>query len=409
MSLPSPSKLELADECLFPFTSGEDWLDIRSDHALFGNAVHEAADRLVTAPDEQPDLDEIAERHKVPEKRREEFEQAVEAVAERLAEEREDMLEARAELYVAYDLEKDKARLVLDPSEPKRPGEIRGKIDLLFKHAERGLLVVRDWKTGRRLLRKRPADQYQILFYAVAVSRLFGVDELVVELAFVSRDGVQVIPAYLDAFAIDSAKARLDELAAACERPSLPVYGAHCKALHCPIAHKCPAVAAAMVELDEASKLRGPLDAEQLKEATDEQVADAWLRLAGIEQRVEQIRAVTEERIRSMGSTIPVHGGMVLGVREHRGNESIKWSDETEKILAERLGSRADEAVTKRTTKKSIERAAKALEESMGNAQRGAGLKRYRGILAALNDAGQIKAGAPYTKVEVFEPPIAAE
>lgn len=175
------------------------------------------------------------------------------------------------EQVVYYDTATGKARVgVVDGRtyEPT-PTEIPGRIDLVA--LMRGRAVVCDWK-GRRSI-GRPSQSPQLLFYALCVARLFGLDEVTLAVAYIG-DGVEEAPCSIetvDALDLDAFASRLPAALAAVEeqrRRDVPdvQQGEWCG--HCPARQHCPAnvaLARRVISGDAPMSWRQmlPLDAER--------------------------------------------------------------------------------------------------------------------------------------------------
>lgn len=372
MILPRASSLDLASRCLYPWTSGHAWSSgpERAD-ATRGTAVHAVAASV--ARGDVVDLDALP-----PDVR-----ECVERVLDVL--ERDHASGARAvavEAGVAYDHASGRARLT-DPAETEpRPGEYRGHVDLVLRSGD--TLIVRDWKTGQRARSGRAADSAQLLFYALCALQIWPAAVLVVELAHVGASS-WVDRATIDPVDLGAHRALLAGLAARVERAQeVPRVGSHCASRYCPIASSCPAGRALAERVAEAVAL--PI----AHEMTDALAVEILARIPLADAYLSALRDVAEERVRAAGVVVAASGER-WGVVERVGAERLTLTPEAEAILAPIEGAVEIE--------RSVSRA--SIERALRPSGRG-WTSRARAVVEQLREAGAVRRGAPWSRVEVI-------
>lgn len=149
---------------------------------------------------------------------------------------------AEAELAVAYDPHRDRARIVGKDIQRRyaehgvRPEEIPLSLDVTGRD-DRCLYVI-DHKTGRWGPR---AESLQIRAGAYALSRITGVEHASVAIHSVAPDGsITVHAAELTAAELTAIGAQLRGIAAKCANRPEPSPGDHCFSLGCPVSANCP-------------------------------------------------------------------------------------------------------------------------------------------------------------------------
>lgn len=409
--LPSASKLGLARECLYPWTSGIRWPgDFDSRAAAFGKAVHKVAEVCIeSAPwctwDEAIewclwgyDIEPAQHRRfrACAERVREEIDE-LEHVAVDMDERFRMCIEA--EVAFLYDVPKCTARRVTMEHARDRdlrgPTEIAAIVDVVYWRD--GVPRVRNWKTGRTARETAARDSLQLRLEALAAARALGWSRVVAELAHVDEDGVEVDAVDLDAFALDGAAGELLELGDEMQVEQAPRPGPWCAGLFCPIREKCPAIRGALRQVDPA-----PLGLPFSVEITSaEHCASVRNRRKAVEAACEQIKKAEHDWIAKHGA-IEVAPGVMCGLKEHRGRETI----DVEKpgamaAIREVLGSdeAADVAVEVSASKASIARGVAKAAAAKGVPK--ATLERE--VFARLREVGAISEGKPYTKVEEWK------
>lgn len=367
----SPSKLDLAERCSYPWTSGLPHdAYVETESAERGKMVH--AYLAARALGEKPaPLDD------------EELERAADNGAALLD---ADLAAGATVLYVettvALDLATGRGRIVTDRREHARPGELRGTVDLALRAAD-GSLVVRDWKTGRR--GDVGAETLQLAAYALALASVHRAPAVRVELVHL-LDGYEgtVDSCVYDAIDLGAALARIRAVA----RPphdAEPRPGSHCRSLYCPIAQRCPATLALVERARAACALP---DTTTLDPPTAVRVLE---RLPLVDAYLAALRHEAESVVAAAGVTV-ADDGRGWGVIERDGDEAIV-ADVAAPVL-EQLG--LADAIEQKTTatKASLERAARRRATKRGELS-----ATMRTALEALRAAGAITRGAPYRRV----------
>lgn len=389
MKLPSPSKLDLFEECSFAWTGGIAWPPFKEkgEPARFGDAVHEAI--ALDCEGQGIDLEGLAEKHQIrlPSDRAR-LEACIGHALELASLDAFDRREV--EMKVAYDLDRNEARLIGRGWE-RVAGEQVGDIDYLLFQNGGERIVVRDWKTGRRALLRRTEDTGQVLWYAAALAALYDVHDIRVELAHVSDRGVHVDFAEFDAFALDDVRGRLRTILEEGARRMLPVYGTHCRDLYCPIIGSCPAVEAALVEVENRTALRFEW---ATTPSSDEHAVELFLRAQMVKAAAEQVIAGVGAHCKKGAIQLP--SGKALGWVTHRGADRLKVTDDFKAALKETLGDAAEECFELKTTKGAIEKVVSKV------AKRGTKGKTVDALMAKAADTGALIKGAPFDLLEEF-------
>jgi hypothetical protein len=303
-----------------------------------------------------------------------------------------------AEQAFLYDIRACSSRQVpmehIRERKPRRAAEIAVIIDLIYYDAD-GVPHVRDWKTGWRAAAEPAADSTQLRLCGLAAARAFGWPRVVVEMAHVSEDGVEIDPFEMSAFDLDAEAGALLAMLDEMRQPQQPRPGPHCNSMYCPIVASCPSTKAALAQVDPAP-LALPLSVEI---TSAEHCASVRQRRKAVEAALERIKEAEHAYVLAHGP-VEVAPGVLYGARERLGRETIdvEASGAMAAIRAA-LGSdeAADAAVEVSASKASIARGvAKAVE----GAGRGAKAAKEREVMARLRELGAIRTGAPYT---VFE------
>lgn len=398
MRLPSPSKLDLAERCAFPFAASVPWDRSESKSARYGKAVHFAIAKALTewADAAEPyvlkdrgRLALVANDFELVGADRDRFEASVDQALSSL----------RTIVFPPDAVEK---RLWMDPmsisfsdpsDEHRAPGYVEMFLDVAWKQGRTG--YVRDWKTGRRSLSYRVEEVLQVAVYGLAMFDTWDLDEVVVELAYLDGAGrVPVIDAMrMDIFAAEAARERIRSIykRIKSQEALTPRWGHWCESMYCPTRTSCPAMRAATERLAadvglEAGVLTSPV--------MDRQVAASLIgRLAGI----REILDAREEEINTLALSepLPMSDGSRYGATEHQGRESIVWSAAAHEALRpllgpERLSAMVNEATSIDVTKAAVNAAVSSV------AKRGEVGKLQDAAIAALRQAGAVKRGSPY-------------
>lgn len=372
---PSPSKLDLAARCAYPWTSGIRHDPFASSTAAdLGTAVHAALAAAALgqpAPEVPADVD------------RDDYERAVRAG--RLIMEADLAAGATVllvERRVALDLRTGRGRLV-QQLEQRRSGELRGDVDVAMRRSD-GSIVVRDWKTGRPGV-VSASDSMQIATYAVAIGSLYSCTSVVVQQVHL-LDGYEgtIDSASYDAIDLGAALATIRHLASP-PHGSMPQPGSHCRDLYCPIAARCPATLALVERAREACALP---DTTTLDPPTAVRVLE---RLPLVDAYLDALRAEAERVIAAAG-TVVADDGTAWGLVERDGDETI--DAEAARAVLERLDM-LDAVETKAVASKaSIERAARRRATKRGELS-----PMVRAALEELRAAGAITRRPAYRRV----------
>lgn len=371
MTLPSASRLDLAQACLYPWTGGVAWPPRapETEDQLHGIRVHAAAAAIYRGQDVQ--LSGLPER--------------TVACIMRLADQREADGEVEV-LAIEQRFRLDPERRTVETRAGRYSYEIRGDADLVMRRAD-GTVVVRDWKTGRRAMTGRVEESLQVAFYATCAAHRWSASTYVVELAYVGEDDVRIDRAELDAMDIGATWATLADLAARARGVSIPRLGSHCRDHYCPIAAVCPATLALAARIETEVGL--PHIGTTIE--TEEQVALVLERAPLVRAYADALLLAAERRLAQLGTATGTDGAR-WGIVEHQGTERLDV-ELAAPVLA-RHGLEAAIEVERNATKTSIDR---ALRVACG----GRGMtKRRLPLLDELRAAGALTRGAPYTKAE---------
>lgn len=261
----------------------------------------------------------------------------------------------QAEVAVAFDVATGKGRElgvgIARRYEGLAPFEIPGTIDLLALTANKGKALIVDYKLYSEV------DWVQVQFYALAIARTYGLDEVTVALAYLGTGKVSWRT--FDAFDLDVFAATLRDLhtrvaaeQAKVRQGVLPDVndGPWCK--HCPAKHACPGrVALARRVLDggemNAMAMMRPLD--------DVAAAQLYHDIKRAKSVLDQLSKAVYARAHE--KPIPLGNGRALGLHTKLGNEKLD-GDIVWQVLREKLSRDvADLAVTRHATKKAIHEA----------------------------------------------------
>jgi hypothetical protein len=406
--LPPASHLELAQHCVFPWSSGIHAPRRAPERPSqrYGNAFHALAHALVAALRVGGELarsaiaEPLAAKHGLSEADTKRLVKTAPALIEVL--ESDLATAALPELGLAFSLLTGQAREAKNAWELDAQ-EMYGRADLVFRTA--GGLRVRDWKPRGEVLARRPERHHQLRFLGMAAASLYGESQVTVELAYVDEDGHDIVPGELGSRDFMVIEAEACEVAERVQQPPEPRPGPWCAKLWCPIRAVCPATTAALAKVHqdlEAFPLLGePLSPEHA----------AWQR-----HRLPVLRAALDEQEKKIEAfalhhgPIPVEGKpeIVWGPVEKHGNEKLDLTPEAEKLIHERLGATgAEVAIEKSASKASIERGAKAniAAANGGKVKRGAVPLLVKPLLDDLRATKAIKRGAKYTAFDEFKRP----
>jgi hypothetical protein len=270
-----------------------------------------------------------------------------------------DATSVRAEVAVAYDVATGKGRELGIGIGRKygdlSPTEVPGTIDLLILAPGRAIIV--DWKGWEDV--GAPADNEQVLLYALAVGRAYSLDDVTVAIAYLGEGKERVPTATLDVLDLDAFAARLGVLRArVAEQQALVLSGQmpnvsegrHCK--HCDAAPSCPAKVSLIRRLvsgGEADHL------ETLTPLDDATAREAYERLGHAKNLLKRIERALYAR--AAETPIPLGKGRYFGMHKKLGNESLD-GDVVYRVMRDMHGQAiADRAVTREATKKGIKEA----------------------------------------------------
>lgn len=270
---------------------------------------------------------------------------------------------AKTEVAVAYDYERDTARwLGQDIGRQYLIGatEVAGTVDLFVEHE--GAVTIADWK-GYDLVAD-PDRNPQLLGYALAIARLTGASELRLVVMHVEESDGEIhllrapIVRVVDAIDLDSFAVALRGIVRAVEEQKTRTVpdvreSKHCK--WCDHMPHCPAKRELLVRItsgQERDELEGMLP------LTPQTVAVAYERLKHAEHLLKRIR----NAIYGFASEIdvPLGNGRVLGRRMKLGPTQLD-GDAVYQVVREKYGQEAaDQAVTREATQARLEIVLKA-------------------------------------------------
>lgn len=394
MREPSASHLALAQLCAHPFTSGIRWpYEEQSDAGAFGDIVHSGAEAIETGeavfPALYAGLDDAEARK---------LYRCVDAARDLLAL-TPPQDEAHAELELRYHVDTGRVRQA-KRGDARAPGEWTVRID--WVGVRNGVVLVRDWKTGKQSYTANAKANPQVRLGAVAAARFFGVRRARVELVHLDEDGHTVDGADFDALDLGAIAAEMRALRRSLTRgPTPPVPGAHCTQQFCKLRGICPATLSALAT------------AQPVGERFSIEIRDAeharWTleRLAGAQAALDSVKNAVAEFART--TPVPMPGGMVYGWREASDRHVDADTPERVEALRQVLGDLVDVAIVKpppKVTLTSIDEAARRFCEAKGVKRGKAPI--VRDALAALEATGGLRTST-YSKCEVFKPKAAKE
>lgn len=409
MTWPTPSKLALADLCVFPWSPlAPEWPErAPSDDASFGSAFHRAMECAAVVGLSPSILEQIASQHDLTPSDQTRLlgcaEHGVELL-EALAEHMGPLRLRAAEVSILYDVTRDTAEVLDEPLARDQipPGHIHGTIDLV-EIDEDGHLELYDWKTGERsageLAIKTDA---QLRTYALMAARAFKKPSARVTLLHASESGIVPDSAELSPFDIACARAELVKTLAKVDAGGPPVPGRQCHAKYCPIHSRCPVTLRALAQVEaavDAFELPMPAAIATADEARRTRIGLKMVE-AALEERRAALRAFVDEH-----GPIEVAPGILWGRIELDGNERVEA--ETPGAVAtiqELLGKEAaDKALEVSTSKAALERGARVAAKARGIEGRGAVKQVLDPVMAKLREIGAIKQGAPQVRYDEIQ------
>ncbi len=303
------------------------------------------------------------------------------------------------ELAYAYDTATDTARFLgpwLDRAYDVSATEVSGTADLVCPPtAERPRWLVVDFKGDDDVA---PATvNLQVGFYALAVARLYGVDEIDVAIGYLRHGGgIRWDRATLGDFDIEAVASRVRDVASriATARAALTAgagldyaVGMHCR--WCSSLTFCPAntaTARAWIAGDAPST-------DALAKLSDEDAGRAWALSKALEEQVERVRAVLRERALVRGLPLP-DGERLVPVET--ATRTLVFA-RAEAALRARFGDQVDAFIERSLTNEAVTKLAKQLAAGKGQK------KALDGLWSELEGAGAVKRGA-FVQLRVKKP-----
>lgn len=409
--MPPASRVALALQCLYPWTSGATWpaKGPRTASQRYGDAFHELAEKIAREHDptegsSQGPLpiedwaSDIAEKHGLTEgEDRALLGDAVHIV---------DVLDAdhvqgprHVEVAACFDPFTGQSRM-LTSTDRAEPHEVYARADVAFWRTD-GVFVIRDWKTGERARQERPRDMAQLRVLALAFAGSHRAT-LHVEIAHVGECGIEIVGDDLTAEDLRETEGVLLDLEDRLAQPAEPRQGPWCERGYCPMRATCPATLEALASVDRELTvwpLRGPL-------AGPEHAAFLRHRLPALKAWIEERERAIEAEAKRAPLPVPGKEGMFWGPIEHPGREKIKLSPEAKETLVAELPLTHHLAIEESTSKASIERAIRAQVLKVHGGQklpRGAAKQLTDKVFRLLREEGAIVKGAKYVRYQEFK------
>ncbi len=261
-------------------------------------------------------------------------------------------------------------------------------------------LVVTDWKTGfAQASEEKITESWQLRAYGLFAARAFGADEVTVELAHVSEEGVRSDPMTLDVLELGLIEARIRGLLKWLGQGQPPRSGRHCTSKYCPILSVCPIPQKAMLQIqrsvDAATAL--PVTAH----IQDEEHAKKVRRgLKMVKSALPAIEAALDLWVERNGG-FEIEPGVWYGPVEHEGKRRVDVEvPGALKVIREHLGEHAEMALSLDTSQAALKRAARSAAAAAGDTERGAEGRVFKPLWAELQNVGAVKQGASYVTVE---------
>lgn len=299
------------------------------------------------------------------------------------------------ELAYAYDVEADTARCLgpwLDRAYATTDAEVSGTLDLQVPGAP---WQVVDFKGAGEVTAAR--DNLQLGFYALAVARVHGLDEVDVAIGYVGHHGGFFWDrARLSAFHLEAVAERVRAVVAAVRRaaavlaaggtPDLAT-GLHCQ--RCPAMRMCPAHVTLVRAL-----VAAPPSVDGLPMLSDEDAGAAWVRVELYEDLLKLVKASLRARAELSG--LPLPGGERL-VPVLVPRRKVTDLDKLLEILREKFGAQADALVERSFSAESLGALVRQIAP-------GKGVKKATDALRAeLESAGVLKATS-FVQLRVKKP-----
>ena len=271
------------------------------------------------------------------------------------------------EIAYAYDTSGDTARCLgpwLDRAYDVSATEISGTADLVCPpSAERDRWLVVDWKGEEDV---EPAgENLQLAFFAVALARLHGVDEVDVAIGYLRHGGrIWWDRATLGPFDLEAAAVRLQGIVraldaaravvAAGQTPDVSL-GMHCR--RCPALIACPAQHAAARAL-----LSTPPANDELAQLSAEDAGAAWVQVKVLTELADRVRKVLTARAEVAGLPLP-DGTRLVPVETNRRALRMELA---EPVLRARFGEQLETLIERSLTTEAVSQLARQLAPGKG-------------------------------------------
>ena len=364
----SPSKLDLAERCLWWGRREVSVPYKESEAAEHGKRIHEALALQIENKTVLPTPTGIEEFESMSPK---EWIDSV-GISEG----------ARAEVMLAMNLETGVAREL-----PKgtRPGASRpytdmvGTADVVWVDGDRGAIV--DWKSGHQHL-PDPRESPQLRLYAASLASIHSLAEVDVMYVRVSTDDPIILRGTLDVFELQDYVEHARQLVMSAQHAQ-PKPGLHCVGLWCPAFEICPATqSAALAAIGEQNGAPMHSFTPTIAITSNEQAAWLYHRCKAATQFVDAVMRAVKDY--SDHSPIDLGNGMRYGLRQST-EESIRADsvDAIAKALEPWLPrGKVEELVEWSVTKGAVEKLVKA------TAPRGGKVETWEAALRSLRGAG---------------------
>jgi hypothetical protein len=241
---------------------------------------------------------------------------------------------------------------------------VAGTTDLIWQDLA-GTWHILDWKTGRRE-NAQPAvinDQLRTLAVLLCKAAEYCGD-VVVHLAWITEDGVELDTHTLDAFDLADHEAQLQEWQATIPQ-SQPVAGKQCQ--YCPARASCPATHEAIATIADTipAPRRLPLVTDASQFTGPEHAASQYALVRAAEAMVVVMKAALVEYA-DQHSGIPLPGNKIYKRTEKRVERIDLEARGSTDVLAKVLGDRWMDAVTVKTSKAALHDACRPLAATRG-------------------------------------------
>lgn len=358
MRLPTGSKIALAMECQFPFTSGIQWgWDEGSNAYLdFGNANHDVSERALEGT--EVNLPAIAKARDLSGADAFRLTSTAGHIVDRLGTMVADGWTIFPEVPLAFNVITGEARALKSKGHrdyrDKRKNELTCTLDFVAIKGKRVMMA--DWKTGKAVSYEGDTS-WQMKFGSLVVARFLGCSEVEAYLLYVDEDGIRPDGCILDDWTLDAIEEDIRAMWKKLhEGPQEARKGSWCTAHYCPVLGKCPKTRAELAEVvsDDAflSRLDDPIA-----------LAKAIESMPRVEASIKNIKADIQRRVSKKPAQLS--NGKMYGVVKV-ARETVDLSNpEAVRILKDALGSKFDEAVNFTSSKAAIERAVGGKKKSL--------------------------------------------